>query len=106
MKDREFNDLVDQTFDSIEASLDNLDVDSDQAEGVLSIECADGSMIILSRQQTSAEIWVAARSGGYHFGMTGGVWTCTRTNESLRELLERVLEEQTGESVTLQFGSG
>ena len=105
MKDSEFNDLVDKTFDAIEDSLDALDVDFDQAEGVLNIECADGSMIILSRQLASCEVWVAARSGGFHLAFADDVWNCSKTNESLRELLERVLGEQMGEVVNLQFGS-
>jgi CyaY protein len=104
MKDSEFNDLVDQTFDAIEDSLDNMDVDFDQAEGVLNIECANGSMIILSRQVATSEIWIAARSGGFHLAFADGTWNCSKTNESLRELLERVLGEQMGEVVNLEFG--
>jgi CyaY protein len=103
MNDSEFNDLVDQTFNAIEDSLIELDVDFDQMEGVLSIECTDGSMIILSRQLASSEIWIAARSGGFHLTFADQVWNCSRTNESLRELLERVLGEQIGEAVNLQF---
>ena len=101
MNESEFNDLVDQTFDSIEDSLEQLDVDFDQAESVLSIECADGSMIILSRQRVSSEIWVAARSGGFHPGIVDGTWNCAKTGETLRGLLERVLGEQMGEVVNL-----
>jgi len=106
MKDSEFNDLVDQTFATIEDSLDNMAVDFDQAEGVLNIECASGSMIILSRQVATSEIWVAARSGGFHLAFADGIWNCSKTKESLRELLERVLGEQMGEVVNLEFGSG
>jgi len=104
MKDSEFNDLVDQTFDTIEDALDDLDVDYDQAESVLNIECADGSMIILSRQLATSEIWIAARSGGFHLVYADGTWNCSKTGENLQELLERVLGEQLGGVVNLQFG--
>lgn len=103
MKESEFNDLVDQTFDSIEDSLEELDVDFDQAEGVLNIECADGSMIILSRQPVSLEIWVAARSGGFHLGLVEGVWNCSKTGETLQDLLGRVLGEQMDAVVNFQI---
>jgi CyaY protein len=103
MNESEYNDLVDQKFDAIEDSLEELDLDFDQLEGVLNIECPDGSMIILSRQSATNEIWVAARSGGYHLAMVDDGWVCNRTNESFKSLLERVLQEQTDCTVSLNI---
>jgi CyaY protein len=103
MNDSGFNDLVDATFDSIEDALESLDldIDFDQGEGVLTIECTDGSMVILSRQLAVQEIWVAAKSGGYHLSLVNDVWMCTKTGEALHPLLGRVLTEQLGQSVNL-----
>ncbi len=103
MTESEFNDLVDQLFCAIEDALEPLDVDFDQTEGVLNIECVDRSMIILSRQAATREIWIAARSGGYHLALTSGIWTCSKTDESLQRLLERVLGEQMGEAIKLEL---
>lgn len=104
MNDSEFNDLVDETFDTIENTLEemDMDLDSEQAEGVLTLECADGSLIILSRQSAGREIWLAARSGGYHLSQVDETWVCSKTSESLQTLLSRVFTEQTGKSVNFQ----
>jgi len=101
MNDSGFNDLVDETFDRIEDVLDllDLDIDFDQAEGVLTIECTNGSMVILSRQLAVQEIWVAAKSGGYHLSLLDDAFMCSKTGEALYPLLGRVLTEQLGQSV-------
>ena len=104
MNDTEFNDLADQTFGLIEDAVDTLDMDLDfdQAEGVLTIECPDTSLLILSRQVANQEIWIAARSGGYHLALVDESWVCSKTGESLGLLLSRLLTEQTAREVSFQ----
>ncbi len=104
MNESEFNDLADETFDLIEDALENmdLDLDFDQAEGVLTIECPDNSLLILSRQVATHELWVAAKSGGYHLALVEDTWICSKTAETLGTLLSRCLTEQTGRSVVMQ----
>ena len=46
------------------------DVDWSLNDGILEIECADGSKLIVNRHVPNREIWVAARSGGFHFRPT------------------------------------
>ena len=36
-------------------------------DGILEIDCGDGGKIIVNRHVPNREIWVAARSGGFHF---------------------------------------
>ena len=45
---------------------------------MLEIEFADGSKIIVNRHGAAREIWVAARSGGFHFRWDGAAWRDTR----------------------------
>ena len=68
MDEREFQDLVDDLFVEIEDRIDEqaLDVDVDASGGVLAFTLPNGSSIILSRQIANLEVWVAAKSGGYH----------------------------------------
>ena len=40
-------------------------------DGILEIECEDGSKLIVNRHVPNREIWVAARSGGFHFRARG-----------------------------------
>lgn len=80
---------------AIGAALDASDSDVDWSEndGVLTIECGDGR-IIVNRHVPNREVWVAARSGGFHFSAHGGGWRDTRSGEALSFVLQRLLKEQ------------
>ncbi|WVH08914.1 MAG: Frataxin-like protein CyaY [Fluviibacter phosphoraccumulans EoVTN8] len=71
------------------------DIDFEMQSGILEIECADGSKVIVSPHMIAQEIWVAARSGGFHFrgdGQSG--WVDTRTGETLDQRLIEILQQQ------------
>jgi CyaY protein len=70
-------------------------------DGILEIECADGSKVIVNRHVPNREIWVAARSGGFHFRADSGVWRDTRSGLDLAAQLTRILREQAGLTVDL-----
>ena len=57
--------------------------------------------MIVNRQTPNSEIWVAARSGGFHFSMREGEWRDTRSGAELVASLERILFEQSGEKIAL-----
>lgn len=103
MGESEFNDLVDEIFDNLEDQIDELpaDIDVDAAGSVMTVIFPNASQVILSRQIATLEIWVAARSGGFHLARSGDDWVCSTTQESLAQLLSRVFTEQLGESVSL-----
>ncbi len=96
MNDREFNDLVDVALSAIEDVIDDADTDIDieNSAGILTLTLDNGSKVIINRQAATHEIWVAARSGGYHCGWRDDQWQCTTTGETLAALLSRVLAEQ------------
>ncbi|MBT5702313.1 MAG: iron donor protein CyaY [Gammaproteobacteria bacterium] len=98
MDDSEFQEIVDDEFVRIEDRVDELelDVDIDASGGVLAFTLDSGSSIILSRQVTNHEIWVAAKSGGFHLKRVDSEWFCQNTEESLEQLLNRVFSEQAG----------
>ena len=99
MDDSEFQEIVDDEFVRIEDRVDELelDVDIDASGGVLALTLDGGSSIILSRQIANHEIWVAAKSGGFHLQIADGGWHCDSTDENLEQLLNRVFIEQAGE---------
>ena len=101
MNDSEFQEIVDDEFVRIEDRVDELelDVDVDASGGVLAFTLESGSSIILSRQIANHEIWVAAKSGGFHLTRAGSGWRCENTDESLEQLLNRVFMEQEGASL-------
>ena len=104
MDDKDFNRLADAMLARIEAALEASDADIDfelGAGGVLEIEFADGSKIIVNRHGVAQEIWVAAKAGGFHFRWNGDVWRDTRDNAELLAKLSALASQQAGESVTL-----
>ena len=106
MNDSEFNTLADEALKQIEAGLEQSDADLDFAmvsAGVLEIELPDGSKIIVNRHSAAREVWVAAKSGGYHFRWDGSAWRDTRDQSELMASLTRILSSQSGESVKLSL---
>ncbi len=108
MDEREFMAAADAELARIEAALERAS-DSGLADfdfeikpgGVIEIELDNGSKIILNRHGAAREIWLAAKSGGYHFRPDGGKWLGTRDGEELLAALSRTLSEQAGVRVVL-----
>ncbi|MBK7815891.1 MAG: iron donor protein CyaY [Rhodocyclaceae bacterium] len=104
MEEREFNLLADRMLASIEDAIDGCGADVDlevKPGGVLELEFDDGGKIIINRHSAAREIWVAARSGGYHFRPEGGRWIGTRDGEELMMAIARCMAEQSGRPVSL-----
>ena len=104
MDDTEFNRLADTALARIEAALEACTAEVDfelGAGGVLEIEFADGSKIVVNRHGVAREIWVAARAGGFHFRWNGASWRDTRDGGELMEKLSRLASQQAGEPVSL-----
>ena len=104
MEEREFNALADAALrrieDAIEASGAEVDLEV-KPGGVLELEFGDGSKIIINRHTAAREIWIAARSGGYHFHAEGERWVASRDGSELLSVLARCIEDQSGQSVRL-----
>ena len=104
VQDSEFHELVDELFNRIEDGIDGLDqdVDVDASGGILTIEFSDGTTAIISRQISNHEVWIAAKSGGYHLSLNENhTWQCTATGEDLSALLSRVISLQAGTQITI-----
>lgn len=104
MNEQEFMAQADAMLARIEEALDRCGGDFDYelgAGGVLELSFEDGSKIIVNRHGAAREIWVAARSGGYHFKPEGERWINTRDGSELLAALARCIEEQSGEAITL-----
>jgi CyaY protein len=105
--DTEFIAAADRTLASIgealDAALASSDVDLDWSlnDGILEIECEDGSKLILNRHVANRELWVAARAGGFHFRPQDLVWRDTRGGSLLADVLADQLRVQAGLTVTL-----
>ena len=108
MSEKEFLDLAESTLNTIEAAMDRLndedviDVECKRSGNVLEIEFLDnGSKIIINSQAPMKEMWVAAKSGGFHYKHLDGVWRNTRDGSELYAALSALASAQGGATVTL-----
>jgi len=102
VEEREFNLLADAMLARIEAALDASELDFEiKPGGVIEIEFDDGSKIIVNRHTAAREIWLAARSGGYHFKPDADRWVSARDGGELMAVLSRCVSEQAGATVRL-----
>ncbi|MEC5159093.1 CyaY protein [Janthinobacterium sp. CG_23.3] len=108
MSESEFLALAEATLTAIEASLDRLndedvlDVECSRSGNVLQIEFIDnGSKIIVNSQAPMQQLWVAAKSGGFHYGRVGEQWIDTRDGSELFAALSALASAQAGAPVTL-----
>ncbi len=103
MPESEFHRAVDEVLRRVEAAVESHEaLDVDLESGILTIGCPDGTKVIVNRQTPNREIWVAARSGGFHFAARDGAWRDTRSGNELFAALGAILDAQAGERV--EFG--
>lgn len=101
MNESEFHRAVDEVLARIERAAEATQaLDADLEAGILTLECPDGSRIVVNRQAPNREIWVAARSGGFHFAWREGAWRDTRSGEELFASLARIVRGQSGEAIS------
>ncbi len=104
MTDAEFESLADATLATLERAIDRSGLDADietKGVGVLEIEFADGTKMIINRHTAAREIWVAAKSGGFHFRHDGKAWRDTRDGAELFAALSRLVSAQSATPVIL-----
>lgn len=103
MEELAFNALADIELDRIEAALEacgaELDIEP-KPGGVLEIEFENGSKVIINRHTAAREIWVAAKTGGFHFRPEGDRWVSARDGAELYSTLAEVVGLQSGVPVS------
>lgn len=100
----EFDRLADSALERLSRAVDECAADCDcesKGSGVLELEFADGSRIVVNRHSAAQEIWVASKSGGRHFRWNGSTWVDTRDGIELFAALSRLVSEQSGTPVVL-----
>lgn len=97
MNESDFNQHADTALAKIEAATDDSGVDCNRSGNVLEIEFDNGSKIIINRHDINREIWVAAKSGGFHYAWHDGGWNSLRDNSELYAKLRELFAEQNEE---------
>ena len=104
MNETEFEERSRSALAAIVLALESSGADCDceqKGDGVLELEFENGSKIIVNRHAAAQEIWVAAKSGGFHFRFDGAHWLNTRDGDELFASLSRQVSEQSGIPVLL-----
>ena len=103
MTESEFSELAEATLDAIEAALEatGADIEASRSGNVLTLELGNGSKVVVNSQAPMQQIWVAARSGGFHYARQQGAWVDTREGSELFAALSRILSAQGGTPVLL-----
>ena len=106
MNESEFVDLAEQTMIAIEEAVENsgAEIDYDTISDILTLEFESGSQIIINKQTPATQLWVAARSGGFHFDYDANSSSWRLDSDNSQELfacLSKYCTEQAGEVVTL-----
>ncbi|GGA64258.1 protein CyaY [Neiella marina] len=104
MNDTEFHTLIDEQLNAIEEQLDEIDADIDyeMMAGILTIDFADGSKVIINRQEPVHQLWLATRKNGYHFNYVDGAWLDDRTGENFLDIFNNACSEQAGEPIKIR----
>ena len=108
MTESEFLAVAEAVLEDIESRIEqtadaaDIDVECSRSGNVLEIEFIDqNSKIIVNTQAPMQEIWIAARSGGFHFRMKDDLWLDTRDGSELFTALSSLASAQAGQSLVL-----
>ena len=110
MTDLEYLDRAEALLATVEAECDRIneageaDIDNQRVGGMVTLAFADQSQIVINLQKPLLEVWLAARSGGYHYRWQDGQWLDTKSGE---EFFARLSESASQHArATLAFRAG
>jgi CyaY protein len=85
---------IEEAIDESEA-----DIDYEVTGNVMTLEFENRSQIIINRQEPMKEIWLASKSGGFHFKLVDDKWTCSKTGVELFEMVKEECEKHADEEI-------
>ena len=107
MNESEFLALADSIIKSLETQADkwfdelDVDLECERSGNVLTLTFENGSQVVVNSQAPLQEMWVAARSGGFHYRLQNGRWMDTRSGTELGASLSAICSEQSGTPLTV-----
>ena len=106
MTETEFLQRAERVMEAIERAADatGADIECSRSGNVLTLELGDGSKVVINSQAPMQQMWVAGRSGAFHYAWHDGAWRDTRDGSELFAALSRLVSAQGGEPVVLGPG--
>jgi len=109
MTDLEFQEHAEKLLKVVETTCDRIndttdvDIDNQRVGNLITLTFSNHSQIIINLQKPLHEVWLAARSGGYHYRFDGGQWVDTKVANS--EFFTRLSTDASAQGgVVLVFG--
>ncbi|MDO9313469.1 MAG: iron donor protein CyaY [Burkholderiaceae bacterium] len=109
LTDAEFRAKADAVLSGIEVTADRwlqqdvIDIDTSRTGGLLEMSFPNGSKIVINTQPPLHELWLAGRSGGFHFKHADGRWLDTRSGADFQAILSACATEQAGVGLTFSM---
>jgi CyaY protein len=103
MTDPEFMDRAENLLKAVELSCDRIndegdaDVDNQRTGGMITLVFPNRTQIVINLQKPLHEVWLAAKSGGYHYKFDGVQWMDTKGQGEFFESLSRDASVQAGQ---------
>lgn len=108
LSDSEYHARTSEVLARIEATIDRwlqedlVDIDTHRTGGLLELSFGNGSKIVINTQPPLHELWLAARSGGYHYRHVAGRWLDTRDGRDFFDRLSECASEQGGRALRFE----
>lgn len=105
MTDPEFMDHAEILLKAVESCCDRIndeslaDIDNQRVGSMVTLVFANRSQIVINLQKPLHEIWLAAKSGGYHYKFDNDQWMDTKGQGEFFANLSRFSSEQGGVSL-------
>ena len=105
MTDLEYQNQAERALSAIEMACDRIndetdaDIDNQRTGGMITLTFTNRSQIIINLQKPLQEIWMAAKSGGFHYKFISKRWTNTKDASDFFDSLSRCASEQSGQSL-------
>jgi len=109
MTDLEFLEHAEALLKALEQNCDlineqsDADIDNQRVGSMITLTFSNKSQIIVNLQKPLQEVWLAARSGGYHFRFNGAKWMDTKGQGEFWEQLSKDASVQS--AINLVFKS-
>ena len=108
MTDLDYLDRAERLLQAVEAGCDriadaadtDIDIDAQRTGGMLTLSFGDtGGQIVVNLQPPLQEVWLAAKSGGYHYRFNGREWRDERGGGEFFADLSRDASRQVGRAL-------
>lgn len=107
MERQSFLALADGCLERVTSWLEGFDpdeVDYGSADGVVTIEFADGARYVLNRQTAASQMWFAAGASAWHYDWDDARrrWSCDKDGHELFDRIAQEVSEKLGRRVQVR----